>query len=150
MAPPLRPRRTPPSLLWPVRHHSTIATPASSVEELSAVSVFYGSRPGSSHRAGSTIFDRGFATFALRAGIFTFELSRCMDASLTTIDRHHGPLARDGREHAIRLLDEHSARERPKGQRATGRHLPGARGAGATRSRRAPASVVPCFLKRRA
>jgi integrase len=47
-----------------------------------------------------------FATFALRAGISTFELSRYMGASLTMIDRHYGHLARDGREHAIRLLDE--------------------------------------------
>ena len=46
-----------------------------------------------------------FATFALRAGISTFELSRFMGASLTTIDRHYGHLARDGREHAIKLLD---------------------------------------------
>jgi hypothetical protein len=29
------------------------------------------------------------------------------------IDRHYGHLARDGREHAIRLLDEHSAGQRP-------------------------------------
>ena len=29
-----------------------------------------------------------------------------MGASLTMIDRHYGHLARDGREHAIRLLDE--------------------------------------------
>jgi hypothetical protein len=46
-----------------------------------------------------------FATFALRAGISTFDLSRYMGASLTMIDRHYGDLARDGREHAIRLLD---------------------------------------------
>ena len=46
-----------------------------------------------------------FATFALRAGISTFELSRYMGASLTMVDRHYGHLARDGREHAIRLLD---------------------------------------------
>jgi integrase len=46
-----------------------------------------------------------FATFALRAGISTFELSRYMGASLTMIDRHYGHLARDGREHAIRRLD---------------------------------------------
>ena len=46
-----------------------------------------------------------FATFALRAGLSTFELSRYMGASLTMIDRHYGHLARDGREHAIRLLD---------------------------------------------
>jgi integrase len=46
-----------------------------------------------------------FATFALRAGISTFDLSRYMGASLTMIDRHYGHLARDGREHAIKLLD---------------------------------------------
>ena len=46
-----------------------------------------------------------FATFALRAGISTFDLSRYMGASLTMIDRHYGHLARDGRDHAIDLLD---------------------------------------------
>jgi integrase len=55
-----------------------------------------------------------FATFALRAGISTFDLSRYMGASLTMIDRHYGHLARDGREHAIRLLDELSAGRRPR------------------------------------
>jgi integrase len=50
-----------------------------------------------------------FATFALRAGISTFELSRYMGASLTMIDRHYGHLAPDGREHAIRLLDDLNA-----------------------------------------
>jgi hypothetical protein len=30
------------------------------------------------------------------------------------IDRHYGHLARDGREHAIRLLDELSAGQRPR------------------------------------
>jgi hypothetical protein len=40
------------------------------------------------------------------AGISTFDLSRYMGASLTMIDRHYGHLARNGREHAIRLLDE--------------------------------------------
>jgi integrase len=44
-----------------------------------------------------------FATFALRAGISTFDLSCYMGASLTMIDRHYGHLPRDGREHAIRL-----------------------------------------------
>jgi integrase len=48
-----------------------------------------------------------FATFALRAGISTFELSRCKGASM--IDRHYGHLARDGREHAIRLRDDLNA-----------------------------------------
>jgi integrase len=55
-----------------------------------------------------------FATFALRAGISTFDLSRYLGASLTMIDRHYGHLARDGREHAIRLLDERSAGQRPR------------------------------------
>jgi integrase len=56
-----------------------------------------------------------FATFALRAGISTFDLSRYMGASLTMIDRHYGHLARDGREHAIKLLDIHSnQRRRPR------------------------------------
>src|SRR6266568_5958900 len=52
-----------------------------------------------------------FATFALRAGISTFDLSRYMGASLTIIDRHYGHLARDGREHAIKLLDALNAPE---------------------------------------
>jgi hypothetical protein len=51
-----------------------------------------------------------FATFALRAGISTFDLSRYMGASLTMIDRHYGHLAKDGREHTIALLD---AQKRP-------------------------------------
>jgi hypothetical protein len=37
-----------------------------------------------------------------------------MGASLTSIDRHSGHLTRDGREHAIRLLDELSAAQRPR------------------------------------
>jgi integrase len=52
-----------------------------------------------------------FATFALRAGISTFELSRYMGTSIGMIDRHYGHLARDGREHAIRLLDVFTAAE---------------------------------------
>ncbi len=59
-----------------------------------------------------------FATFALRAGISTFDLSRYMGASLTMIDRHYGHLARDGREHAINLLDAYTQptknRRRPR------------------------------------
>ena len=54
-----------------------------------------------------------FSTFTLRAGISTFELSRYMGGSLTMIDRHYGHFARDGREHAIRPLDEPSAGKRP-------------------------------------
>jgi hypothetical protein len=64
--------------------------------------------------ATSAASSRLFATFALRAAISTFDLSRYMGASLTMIDRHYGHLARDGREHAIRLLDELSAQQRPR------------------------------------
>jgi hypothetical protein len=52
---------------------------------------------------------RTFATFALRAGVSTFDLARYMGASLTMIDRHYGRLARDGRDHAINLLDSHAS-----------------------------------------
>jgi integrase len=50
-----------------------------------------------------------FATFALRAGVSTLDLARYMGASLTMIDRHYGHLARDGRDHAINLLDSHAS-----------------------------------------
>jgi integrase len=50
-----------------------------------------------------------FATFAPHAGVSTFDLSRHMGASLTMIDRHYGHLAKDGREHAINLLDTYTA-----------------------------------------
>jgi len=46
-----------------------------------------------------------FATFALRAGISMFDLSRFMGTSLTMIDRRYGHLARDSRDRAIQLLD---------------------------------------------
>ena len=36
-----------------------------------------------------------------------------MGASLTMIDRHYGHLARDGREHAIQLLDALNAESEP-------------------------------------
>lgn len=49
-----------------------------------------------------------FATFALAAGISTFDLSRYMGTSLTMIDRHYGHLAKDARAHAIHLLDTHA------------------------------------------
>jgi integrase len=42
-----------------------------------------------------------FATEALAAGVSIFELSRVMGASVRTIDRHYGHLARDS-EQAIR------------------------------------------------
>lgn len=59
---------------------------------------------------GHRIYDlrHTFATFALRAGMSTFDLSRYMGASLTMIDRHYGHLARDGRQHAISMLNAHA------------------------------------------
>jgi hypothetical protein len=38
-------------------------------------------------------------------GLDPFDHSRYIGASLTMIDCHYGHLARDGREHAIQLLD---------------------------------------------
>jgi integrase len=61
---------------------------------------------------------RTFATFALRAGVSTFDLSRYMGTSLAMIDRHYGHLARDGREHAIRLLDTFADSAQPPGVHA--------------------------------
>jgi integrase len=49
-----------------------------------------------------------YATFALRAGIWIFDLSRFMGASLAMIDKHYGHLARDSREHAVALLDAYA------------------------------------------
>jgi integrase len=49
-----------------------------------------------------------YATFALRAGVSIFDLSRFMGASLAMIDHHYGHLARDGREHAVALLDAYA------------------------------------------
>jgi integrase len=49
-----------------------------------------------------------YATFALRAGISIFDLSRFIGASLAMIDKHYGHLARDGRDHAVALLDAYA------------------------------------------
>ena len=46
-----------------------------------------------------------YATFALRAGVSVFAVSRFMGSSIAMIDRHYGHLARDSREHAVSLLD---------------------------------------------
>jgi Phage integrase family len=46
-----------------------------------------------------------YATFALRAGVSVFAVSRFMGSSIAMIDRHYGHLARDSREHAAALLD---------------------------------------------
>ncbi len=46
-----------------------------------------------------------YATFALRAGVSVFAVSRFMGSSIAMIDRHCSHLARDSREHAVSLLD---------------------------------------------
>jgi integrase len=46
-----------------------------------------------------------YATFALRAGVPVFALSRFMGTSIATIDLHYGHLAVDSHEHAVSLLD---------------------------------------------
>src|SRR5207245_9777520 len=46
-----------------------------------------------------------YATFALRAGVPVFAVSRFMGTSIAMIDRHYGHLAHDSREHAVALLD---------------------------------------------
>ena len=46
-----------------------------------------------------------YATFALRAGVPVFVVSRFIGSSMAMIDRPYGHLARDGREHAVALLD---------------------------------------------
>jgi hypothetical protein len=46
-----------------------------------------------------------YATFALRAGVPVFAVSRFIGSSISMIDRHYSHLARDSREHAVALLD---------------------------------------------
>lgn len=46
-----------------------------------------------------------YATFALRAGVPVFAVSRFIGSSIAMIDRHYGHLARDSREHAVALVD---------------------------------------------
>src|SRR5262245_35299391 len=46
-----------------------------------------------------------YATFALRAGVPVFAVSRFMGSSIAMIDHHYGHLAWDSHEHAVSLLD---------------------------------------------
>ena len=46
-----------------------------------------------------------YATFALRAGVRVFALSRFMGTSIAMIDLHYGHLAIDSYQHAVSLLD---------------------------------------------
>ena len=65
---------------------------------------------GSRRFGGSTISGTRSRPSRSVPAISTFDLSRYMGASLTMIDRDYGHLARDGPEHAIKLLDGLSAR----------------------------------------
>ncbi len=46
-----------------------------------------------------------YATFAMRAGVPVFAVSRFMGSSIAMIDYHYGHLAHDSRQHAVSLLD---------------------------------------------
>jgi hypothetical protein len=46
-----------------------------------------------------------YATFALRAGVPVFALSRFMGTSIAIIDLHYGHRAVDSYQHAVSLLD---------------------------------------------
>jgi hypothetical protein len=46
-----------------------------------------------------------YATFALRAGVPVFAVSRFMGTSIAMIDLHYGHLAVDSYQHAVSLLD---------------------------------------------
>lgn len=46
-----------------------------------------------------------YATFALRAGVLVFAVSRFKGTSIAMIDRRYGHLADDSRDHAVALLD---------------------------------------------
>jgi hypothetical protein len=59
---------------------------------------------GSRQLEGLTVSGTASPPSHSRAGTSTFDLSRCMGASLTMIDRHYGHLAHDGREHSTSLL----------------------------------------------
>jgi integrase len=46
-----------------------------------------------------------YVTFALRAGVAVFAVSRFIGSSIAMIDQHYGHLANDSRQHAVSLLD---------------------------------------------
>jgi hypothetical protein len=52
-----------------------------------------------------------YATFALRAGLSVFAVSRFMGLSIAMIDHHYSHLARDSRQHAVSLLDARKTKE---------------------------------------
>ena len=69
------------------------------------------SKPGVELRRRVYDLRHTFATFALRAGVPTFDLCRDMGTSLAMIERHYGHLARDAHQHAGGLRDEPAAAE---------------------------------------
>ena len=71
-----------------------------------------------------------YATFALRAGVSVFAVSRFVGSSIAMIDHHYGHLARDSREHAVSLLEP---------PRLKGPWTPGGRRIRVTQSRSATA-----------
>lgn len=46
-----------------------------------------------------------YVTFALRAGVPVFAVSRFIGSSIAMVDQHYGHLANDSRQHAVSLLD---------------------------------------------
>lgn len=60
---------------------------------------------------GRTPYDlrHTFATFALRAGMNTFQLARLMGTSVEMIERHYGHLAADSKDHLRGLLNAFEA-----------------------------------------
>jgi integrase len=100
-----------------------------------------------------------YATFALRAGVPVFAVSRFMGTSIAMIDRHYGHLANDSREHAVALLDalaferavdaawtSHQRPPRPLNQRSS---RPPQDAHAASRGRQVDATPCFCRLNRR-
>ena len=82
-----------------------------------------------------------YATFALRAGVPVFAVSRFIGSSIAMIDRHYGHLARDSHVHAVSLLDELAFERAVDAAWTSNRSLANALSNGATRvsPRRSPA-----------
>jgi integrase len=91
------------------RTRSFSQTPAADASTSAVSAAGSGSRrssaPASSRSAASTTCATPHATFALRAGVPVFAVSRSMGSSIAMIDYHYGHLAHDSHEHAVSLLD---------------------------------------------
>jgi integrase len=82
-----------------------------------------------------------YATFALRAGVPVFALSRFMGTSIAMIDLHYGHLAVDSHEHAVSLINAlaleravDAGRRRAGPQSRTVTRFPGLTGAASRRA----------------